>query len=1370
MSTRVTSVLTLSLLTGFVAGSPSESRADEWDAALKNAEAAHEALSRCHRLVDAWYQHAGKDNALLPQNLNSRVWTPENSAADLWSFFVLTSHLIGSDESASRIQRTFRDEVRLTTRIGTLPDHYDIDRGAFVYAEPELGRVLFGASEYDKDGILPIVELTGRGAFFERGRGMLVDIFERAAVKTQFGLIPADSAEVNGELLQSLCRYYAATGDPRFKRWAEQIGDAYFLEMLPKNNDLPCHSWDFVAGKPRRDLLSLNDHGNEIIVGLAELVMLEHVYDQEKAGVYVPAMRRMLDKLLAIAVNEDGLWYQQIQPGSGKILDRRTPDTWGYALDAVYTFYLITGEEKYRDAVARALRGIDANEKYLDWGGADAFADSIEGCLVLLNRIREPAAEAWLERIVPVFLAKQRADGIVEGWHGDGNYARTALMYALMKTGGTHLSGWRPDVKFGAAVEGETIRVQLSASEPWSGRLHFDHPRHRRHFGLSVNYPRLNEFPEWYTVEPARLYQVEIAGREPMSVLGADLIDGLPLETSGDTLRIVVRPTPGPPYGPNAPRPAPEVLADRLLLQVEDFIGPWRRQTNIGGFIGSGFCTSNANPNIADTTMRRTLAVKKGGTYAIWVRAYTSPNGKRAVQAQVGEVLMNKTHTQNETGWTWQRAGEVELGEGEIEIAIRDADVGYETADAVLLTDQLDYDPAAQERRWSVFPKPLPPPADALRFNIDACCALLDKRKDPASRSEWEAALPELRSKLARALGLDPMPQKTPLNARVTGKSQREWYTIENVVFESRPKFYVTANLYIPKDVELPAPAVVIVPGHAMREGKNYPEYQMAELGHVRQGFVVLSYDPIGQGERRQPGYGHHLGYGSLLVGQTNEGMIVWDTIRALDYLVSRPEVDASRVGLAGNSGGGENTFYTMPFEPRFKAAGSFGFVCSYEQWLRYGGGHCICNHLPGIVREMEEFEIIGLNVPRPFLFGNGSKDRIFPIAGTRRTRERIEKLYALFDIAERVRLVEAPLPHAWAEPLREACYGWMNRWLAGRGDGSPVDESGIAAEPFDSPDLQCFKDGKFPDDALSIVDLNRERAETLVRRYLTPPETSEEWKRRAQEWRKEVWRIFGGRPAETQPTAKSIDAFEWRGHKVETLALATEPGVEVAALFMRPMTDKPTPVVLYLDERNKLEARDDPAVAKLLAEGVAVFALDPRGLGETLVNDNQLTSDSVVLGRHIFAQRVWDVVQAARYLATRPDVDATRIHCYGRGAGALLALFAAALERPFESVVADSPLASYRYYFEDNQPQPIWLAVPNLLRVIDVPQVAALACPTRVQILSPIGFGRQPLGTGDARETFSFARATYQRMQAAENFVVTAADPERRLIWTRAQ
>ncbi|HUT33650.1 MAG TPA: acetylxylan esterase [Planctomycetota bacterium] len=803
--------------------------------------------------------------------------------------------------------------------------------------------------------------------------------------------------------------------------------------------------------------------------------------------------------------------------------------------------------------------------------------------------------------------------------------------------------------------------------------------------------------------------------------------------------------------------------AERLLLQVEEFDGPWRRQTNIPGYLGSGFCTSNANPKVADTAMRTTATLKEGGTYAVWARGYTSENSERAFQVEVNGTRLAVTHNDKRRRWAWERAGAIELPAGKVAVIIRDADVGFESVDALLLTNEKDDNPMADENHWQTYDGKLPGAASALRFNIEACLALCEARSDAASKADWEGRRKGIAASLQGALGLSPWPERTPLNARVTGRAEREGYTIENTLFESRPGFFVTANVYVPKGGPERKPAVVVVPGHAMPDGKNYTLYRTGQLALVAHGCIVLSYDPIGQGERRLPGYSHTVGYPALLVGWTNEGFITWDTMRAVDCLVSRPDVDPKRLGLTGNSGGGENTFYAMPMEPRFAAGASCCFVCSYHAWVKDGGDHCICNHMPGILRHMEEFEIIALNAPRPFLAANGAKDGIFPIAGTRQTIERARKVYALDDAADRVRLFEAELPHGWAQPMREAACGWLARWLLGKGDGSPLPEPKVEPDDLKCKDLYCLKEGKLPQGARSYANLIRAEAERLVASYPPMPQDPAgraEW---AKALRERLWEVLGGQPTPPQPSARELGKFEWLGHQVERLAISTEtsPPLEVPALLIHPTKVKAkAPAVIFLDDGGKAAARVSPVVRGLLERGSAVLALEPRALGEGAVKLNHCASDAVLLGRPLLAQQAWDVLCAARYLKSRADVGSESVAVVARGSVGLIAVLAGALSDDLSAAAVERTLASYVLAIEDPPSQPLWAYAANVLKVADVSQWLALWAPRPLLWADPIGSGRRPLPPEDATKRLAPAVASYRAAGAGQRLSPVAQPP----------
>jgi hypothetical protein len=508
--------------------------------ALRRGEIARRALLRALRVLEGWWALRDERTDLLPRRTDQRVWAPNDNAADLMPFLYLTAHFL-APERLSDVRRVFDGERRLTNRLGVLPDWYDIEKGDFVYPEVDIRRLLFGAAEFCKDGLLPMVEVMGSGWWTGRLIELVNAILEHAPVRSDYGNLPADDTEVNGEMLQVLSRLFFMTRDERYLRWAERIGDAYCFEVIPRNGGLPAYRWNFATHQPVDDVLSLNDHGNEIIGGLSELYWVVCEADGAKARRYKRPLRQMFTRLLEKARNADGLWYGLLTASTAEVRRQEVPDTWGYALSGVYTFGLATGDESFIRAARFALEHIH-QPQYLLWEGADSFADSIEGALLLLNRLPVTGGFRWMEAVLPHLLSKQREDGIVEGWYGDGNTARTLLMAALYYTQGVVPRPWRADLCIGASRQGQRLTVALTAEQDWQGTLLFDRPRHREHLRLPVNYPRLNEFPEWFTVEAAKRYRVRM-GHATRRVNGEALWRGLSVEIRrGRTEVVTVEP------------------------------------------------------------------------------------------------------------------------------------------------------------------------------------------------------------------------------------------------------------------------------------------------------------------------------------------------------------------------------------------------------------------------------------------------------------------------------------------------------------------------------------------------------------------------------------------------------------------------------------------------------------------------------------------------------------------------------------------------------------------------------------------------------------------------------------------------------------
>jgi hypothetical protein len=507
------------------------------DEAERNAAQAAEALWRSRRVMHAWLDMADRETGLLPRTVENRAWVVRDSAADLYPFLVLLSRFVEPDVYRSTMHHILRQEVLLTTRVDRLSDDGLPGGKGWVRPEPALDEVIFGSSEYAKDGLVPITELLGDTPWYYRLRGIAADLARRAPYESRHGRIPSRSGEVNGNVLQAFLRLCWKTGDADLERQLTALADLYFLEILPSSGYIPPDAWSFAEAKPERATFTFADHGNEIAVGLSEAYMYFLHKRPEKARQYKDGFTRMIDRLLEAGRNPDGVWFWRIDMNTLKPLDARPVHCWGYLYNAVYTGWLATGDARYKQAVEKAIEGVTREPKYLfdetgsgrNWG-SNAYSDSLESALVFLNRMPDAEFERAIDAAFRKFFDRQRDNGIIEGWYGDGNFVRTSLMYAFAKTQGASVAPWPRHVSLGAVREGAGVLVHLASSRPWRGVLRFDTPRHRDHWNMKVNYTRLNEFPEWFTVERDRIYDVKVNGGAARPLLGAELARGIPLE------------------------------------------------------------------------------------------------------------------------------------------------------------------------------------------------------------------------------------------------------------------------------------------------------------------------------------------------------------------------------------------------------------------------------------------------------------------------------------------------------------------------------------------------------------------------------------------------------------------------------------------------------------------------------------------------------------------------------------------------------------------------------------------------------------------------------------------------------------------------
>jgi hypothetical protein len=504
--------------------------------ALKNGSLATEGFDRSLRFVNGWLTKTDSATGLIPTNLTSKrdVWEPHNSAADNYAFMVLTAYLLDKNLYENQMLNMLNMERNLTSRVNSLPDTWSFAKQGFQTDKVIPGNIIFGTSEYIKDGLVPLMEYIGPSPWLDRMMEMLDDLLvymhEKGSLEQIFSERMASVEEINGEMLQTLSRVYWMTGEQKYLDWAIEIGDYYLLGQ----RDLS-----------EIDYLRIRDHGCEIIGGLSELYVTLHFTNLEKKESYKPALYKLLDRVLEVGRNDDGLFYNAINTRTGEIVDKNIVDNWGYTLNAYYVVWLVDQNEEYRQAVLKGFEKLNTHYRNFAWEGTshDGYADALESGINLYNREPVPKLKEWIDSEMQVMFGMQQDDGIIGGWHGDGNFARTAIMYSLWKTQGARVEPWRRDVILGAAKgENETCFV-LTAESNWEGKLIFDSPRHKTILNLPLDYPRINQFPEWFTAVNEQEYKLVFSGKKrPENYTGAQLIEGIPINLqAGEQLVLSIK-------------------------------------------------------------------------------------------------------------------------------------------------------------------------------------------------------------------------------------------------------------------------------------------------------------------------------------------------------------------------------------------------------------------------------------------------------------------------------------------------------------------------------------------------------------------------------------------------------------------------------------------------------------------------------------------------------------------------------------------------------------------------------------------------------------------------------------------------------------
>jgi cephalosporin-C deacetylase-like acetyl esterase len=607
--------------------------------------------------------------------------------------------------------------------------------------------------------------------------------------------------------------------------------------------------------------------------------------------------------------------------------------------------------------------------------------------------------------------------------------------------------------------------------------------------------------------------------------------------------------------------------------------------------------------------------------------------------------------------------------------------------------------------------------------------------------------------------------ERTPLNPRVTGTVERRGYRIEKLTFESRPRLYVTANLYLPA---APGrhPAILCPLGHSTN-GKAYPSYQKLFSNLARKGYVVLAYDPFGQGERIEyPGARagesaigaggtsehEYAGRRLILLGANFSLFRVWDGIRGIDFLLTRAEVDPERIGCCGQSGGGTLTQFLAALDSRIRVAvvseGNTENLAHAEVEPPGSADDAEQNIVPALAHGIDRADLLYAFAPKPLLMmvtlhDSGHTYSPEYVGSSLDLLQEYNRVYGLLGADDRVSLQVTTQQHGYVYELRRATYGWLNRWF----EMKNADDAESSQTVEQDETLFVTPTG------FVATSLGGETALSLTRQMAaavaTPPPAG------ADDIRKRVRAVLGiEAPRGDAPAGRVLATIRKPGYRAEQFEFTSDREIRIPGWLLTPDTKgSSTPTVLYIGEAAAASsvAEDGFAERLCVTGGCRVATIDIRGRGDCAIaypqrgrfyfpnritNEAYLTWFTLILGQPLLGGQVYDTLRALDYLRSRPDAGGA-VTLVGDGPHGVIALYAAALDERVRGVALWRTVTDYRSLATaERYTQPFGIYAYGLLREFDLPQVASAVAPRPVLLLDPSTPLGEPAGAA-ARDLY---------------------------------
>ncbi len=661
------------------------------------------------------------------------------------------------------------------------------------------------------------------------------------------------------------------------------------------------------------------------------------------------------------------------------------------------------------------------------------------------------------------------------------------------------------------------------------------------------------------------------------------------------------------------------------------------------------------------------------------------------------------------------------------------------------------------------------PPTDRQREYLNFIKAqavqLRVAEKPPATREEWDARRSDIRKNLQQAFGAFPE-KKCPLEPKVLSVLKRDGYSVEKLIFQTMPGVWMTASAYVP-DKPGKHPALLAVHGH-WSGARLDPVLQKRCIGPAKLGYFVLAVDAFGAGER---GLTKNLGeyHGEMVAatllptGMTLAGLQVYENMRAVDYLLTRPEVDGKKIAITGASGGGNQTMYAGAWDERFGAVVPVCSVGNYQAYL--GTACCMCEVVPGALRFTEEGGVLGLTAPRGLMVINVTKDGVqFSIPEAKKSLAFAAGVYKVHDKPGSVRHTTFDWHHDYSQAMREALYGWLDKNLKGEGDGSPIPDPPMKTE--DPQTLRCFPGDTRPADWMTIPKFAAaEGKRLLAARQLS--KDAKEWQVESAKARKTlIKKVLGGFPKASDMQIKT--------DLVKTYRFKPEPGITLTATVRLGSMARRSPLAILLDLDGGKKAAESPMAKAFQNDGWSVLTVDLRTTGALAwpgdkiggAPDHNTAQWGLWIGRPLLGQWTLDVKGLVQAFQLDDDMLRTdRIAVVGYGPAGIVALTAAATDSRITHVVAIDSLASY---VSDTpyKNQRLGLMAPGMLREVgDVAHLAALCLPRCVVIAGGVLGDGTKLTTDGLKNAYAPAAQVGKLLKAESALQVLEAEDTARII-----